>query len=104
MIRVAGSLSVLAVLVACASSEEAPVRSPARDYPHPPVRTSDGQVLGADGKEPNVLLEEQGTTGRGAPGWTVGEDGLKYDPKRPAGHSDQSAVPEHKGHGGRAAK
>jgi hypothetical protein len=105
MKRVAGMLSVVAVFVACAGPEDAPVRSPARDYRPEPVRTSDGQVLGADGKDPSALLEEQGTTDHAAPGWTLDEDGLKYDPKRPAGHSDAAAVPpEHKGHGGKGAK
>jgi hypothetical protein len=92
MARALRLLSVI-LLVGCAAPEDAPVRSPARDYRPEPVRTADGQVLGADGKDPSALLEESGTTEQGAPGWTLGEDGLKYDPKRPAGHSDQAEVP-----------
>jgi hypothetical protein len=51
--------------------------------------------VGADGKDPSALLEEQGTTDHPAPGWTLDEDGLKYNPRRPAGASDEAAVPEH---------
>jgi hypothetical protein len=99
------ALLALVASAACAGPEDAPVRSPARDYRPEPVRTADGQVLGADGKDPSALLEEQGTTDHAAPGWTLDEEGLKYDPKRPAGHSDEAAVPEHKrGHGGKGAK
>jgi hypothetical protein len=104
MLRVARLLSAVAMLLGCAGPEDAPVRSPARDYRPEPVRTADGQVLGADGKDPSALLEEQGTTERAAPGWTLDEDGLKYNPKRPAGNSDEAAVPEHSGHGGKGAK
>jgi hypothetical protein len=48
-------------------------------------------IVGADNKAPDVLMEEQ----RGS-GWTVDKDGLSYDPKRPAGRSDQAAIPERK--------
>lgn len=93
--------AVLTVLVvgACASNPDGPVRSPARDYPSQPPRTSDGQVVGADNKAPGELLEESATTDHLAPGWTADEHGLKYDPKRPAGASDEAAVPETGGRG-----
>lgn len=91
---------LLAVLLAlgCATDPRKPLRSPARDYPPEPPRTSDGQVIGADGKAPSALLEEQGTTDHPAPGWTLDERGLKYNPRRPAGASDEAAVPEHEDH------
>jgi len=90
----------LALLASCAAATptDGPVRSPSQDYANPnnPTRTSDGAVLGADGKAPDTLMEEQGTSDRAAPGWNVDEHGVSYDPKRPAGHSDQAAVPERK--------
>ena len=82
---------VLAVSCAPQQPTDGPVRSPSNDYPHPAAQTSDGLALGADNKPAEVLMEEQ----RGS-GWTVGEDGLSYDPKRPAGRSDQAAIPEGK--------
>jgi hypothetical protein len=95
----------LVVACACATQTDKPVRSPARDYRPEPPRTADGQVLGADGKDPGALLEESGTTDHAAPGWTLDDEGLKYNPSRPAGHSDEAAIPEHKdGHGGTRAK
>jgi hypothetical protein len=88
----------LALAAACAAGTptDGPVRSPRNDYPHPPAQTSDGLVVGADNRAPDVLLEERGGTSKGAPGWTVDEHGVSYDPKRPAGRSDQAAIPEGK--------
>lgn len=88
----------LALATACAANTptDGPVRSPRNDYPHPPAQTSDGMVVGADNRAPDVLLEERGGTGKGAPGWTIDEHGVSYDPKRPAGRSDQAAIPEQK--------
>ncbi len=68
---------------ACQPSANAPVRSPKRDYPLPPPQTSDGQVLGADNRPPEDRLEEGVSTDGPAPGWSAGEDGLKYDAERP---------------------
>jgi hypothetical protein len=95
---------LLAILLAsaCSSNPDGPVRSPARDYPPQPTRTSDGQVLGADGKTPDALLEESATTDHLAPGWTADEHGLKYNPTRPAGATDETGVPEQQaGRGGK---
>lgn len=90
----------------CSAQSEAqgPVRSPSRDYPHEPPRTADGQVVGADNKAPAALLEEQGTSDGPAPGWTIDEHGVDYDPKRPAGASDAAAEPKHRQKGPAAAQ
>ncbi|HEY3494576.1 MAG TPA: hypothetical protein VGK73_07815 [Polyangiaceae bacterium] len=102
MAQASRALLIVLLASACSSNQEGPVRSPARDYPHQPPRTSDGQVLGADGKAPGELLEESATTDHLAPGWTADEHGLKYNPKRPAGATDETGVPEQQG--GRGAK
>lgn len=69
---------------ACAPAAEAPVRSPSKDYPLPPPQTSDGQVVGADNRPPEDRLNEGASTAGPAPGWSVDEHGVKYDPERPA--------------------
>lgn len=87
-------VGALLLAVACAPQQptDGPVRSPSNDYPHPPAQTADGMVVGADNKPADVLMEEQ----RSGSGWTIGEEGVSYDPKRPAGRSDQAAIPERK--------
>lgn len=84
----------LLLAVACAPQQptDGPVRSPKNDYPLPPAQTSDGLALGADNKPVEVLMEEQ----RSGSGWTIDGEGVSYDPKRPAGRSDQAAIPERK--------
>ena len=79
---------------ACApSSSEAPLRSPTRDYPLPPPRTTDGQVVGADNVTPDEKLEQGPRAGSEealSPGWKADEKGLHYDPKgRVGGAVDQ---------------
>lgn len=78
----------LAASSCAANSSEAPVRSPSRDYQPPPPRTSDGQVVGANGVEPRDSLEEGpqvGTENALAPGWKADEHGLHHDPKQRVG-------------------
>jgi hypothetical protein len=99
MIPLRWLLAVPVVLgVSCGPQQptDGPVRSPRNDYPHPPAQTSDGMVVGADNQGPDVLLEERGGSSKAAPGWTIDEHGVSYDPKRPAGRSDQAAIPERK--------
>jgi hypothetical protein len=79
---------------ACApASSDAPLRSPTRDYPPPPSRTSDGQVVGADNVTPDEKLEQgprAGSDEQLSPGWKADEKGLHYDPKaRTGGAVDQ---------------
>jgi hypothetical protein len=79
---------------AAGSGSEPPTRSPSRDYPAPPAQTSDGSVVGADGKSPKDTLETGPTNERPAPGWTVEEGRPEYDPKnRVGGETDHD--PEH---------
>lgn len=81
------------------SSSEAPLRSPTRDYPLPPPRTSDGQVVGADNVPPEDKLQQgpHGGSENGlAPGWRSDEKGLHHDPKqRTGGAVDQQPEREH---------
>jgi hypothetical protein len=45
----------------------APLRSPARDYPLPPIQTSDGEVVGVDRQPPSDKLETSPKVGSGGP-------------------------------------
>ena len=67
----------------CAQNTDAPLRSPTKDYPLPPPQTSDGQVVGVDNRPPEDRLEEGASTDGPAPGWSIDEHGVKYDPERP---------------------
>jgi hypothetical protein len=78
------ALGIGLLALACQHNSDAPPRSPTTDYPLPPPQTSDGQVLGADNRPPEDRLQEGASTAGPAPGWSVGEEGLKYDPERPA--------------------
>jgi hypothetical protein len=93
------ALILSAALVGCAAhAENAPVRSPTRDYQPPVARTSDGAAVGADGADPRDRLEEGPRVGNDmalAPGWKVDKTGVKYKPeervggavdKKPEGH------------------
>jgi hypothetical protein len=87
----AAALGLLALASCAPERKDAPLRSPSQDYPHPPVRTSDGKVVGADGKPPSDWIAEHGTTGHAAPGWKAGPEGPSYDPTRHAGAPMPSA-------------
>ena len=76
------ALSFALLALGCQRAADAPLRSPTKDYPLPPPQTSDGQVVGADNRPPEDRLEEGVSSGGPAPGWSVGEDGLNYDPER----------------------
>jgi hypothetical protein len=76
------------------NAKEAPLRSPTRDYPPPPATSSDGHVVGADGKAPADALEEGATPAGPAPGWEIGEDGPTYDPERRTGGAIDRAPAE----------
>ena len=71
------------LLLSCAGNSDPPARSPTTDYPLPPPQTSDGQVLGADNRAPEDRLQEGPSTDGPAPGWSIDEHGVKYDPERP---------------------
>jgi hypothetical protein len=73
---------VVLLAVGCGSppSAERPTRSPTRDYPADPPQTSDGQVVGADGKAPADTLEQGPTQERPAPGWSTDHGEPSYDP------------------------
>lgn len=76
------------------------MRSPTRDYPNPPPRTSDGEVVGADNVTPEEKLQQgprAGTDGAAlSPGWKADEKGLHYDRKgRTGGAVDQKPSEEH---------
>lgn len=47
----------LTTLCGCGGPAQNPVRSPSTDYPPPPLETSDGQTVGADGVPPSDKLE-----------------------------------------------
>ncbi|MFO7177326.1 MAG: hypothetical protein DIU78_001390 [Pseudomonadota bacterium] len=81
--RLATTLLLLPLAVACVEQgRNAPVRSPRHDYGREPVRTSsDGTVVGADGKDPEQKVEEVTSSG-----WYVDEAGVpRYDPARRVG-------------------
>lgn len=86
------------LLQACAAPQdkEAPLRSPTRDYPHPPPTTSDGEVVGAEGKTPADRLAEGPTNEGPAPGWKADEKGIRYDSRRAAGATDYEAGSDEK--------
>jgi hypothetical protein len=88
------ALGVGLIALGCQHNPDAPPRSPTKDYPLPPPQTSDGQVLGADNRPPEDRLQEGVSTDGPAPGWSVGEEGLKYDPERPA----RGTTPPHAPH------
>lgn len=79
------AVMVALALVGCtSSSRDAPLRSPSNDYRPPAPTTSDGRTVGVDGVDPRDRLEEGAGAGSEsglAPGWKVGDDGLKYNPK-----------------------
>ena len=77
-----GAICVAALASACSRPSDAEVQAPAPDR-HPPPQTSDGRVVGADGKSPAQTLAEQPSTAHPAPGWKLERDGVSYDPKRP---------------------
>jgi hypothetical protein len=85
MRRLVRQSSVFVAVALLAASCERPSSSgavtPGVDH-HPPARTSDGRVVGADDKSPQHLLAEQGTTAHPAPGWKIDRNGVSYDPKR----------------------
>jgi hypothetical protein len=82
------SLLVLAALfgASCERPSDTDAVTPGLDH-HPPAQTSDGRVVGADGKSPQHLLAEQGTTAHPAPGWKIDRNGIAYDPKRGPGEA-----------------
>ena len=73
------------VLVACANTSGAPVRSPALDYEPPAPETADGDTVGADQTGPGDKLHQGVTSTAPAPGWTTNKDGATYDPKQRVG-------------------
>ena len=82
-----------ALLCACAAepAQNRPFRSPTRDYPHPPVQTSDGEVVGADRIAPADKLEQGPTQNGLAPGWSLDPEPGKppYNRKdQVGGHTD----------------
>lgn len=82
-VRRAIAVFLLSSIAGCAKRDpEAPLRSPTYDYNRTPLRlSSDGSVVGVDGKDPEDRAEEMRSGG-----WYVGEDGvLRYDPKRRIG-------------------
>lgn len=93
------ALVIAAALVGCAASgQDAPVRSPTRDYQPPAARTSDGLVVGADGVDPRDRLEEGPRIGNEpalAPGWKVDKKGLAYDPEERVGGAIEKKPEEH---------
>ena len=81
------------VVAACAAAPQPALIAPVE---RPATTTSDGHVLGADEKSPERAMAEGATSGHLAPGWTAGDKGLKYDPKRdPAGPDDGATRLEH---------
>jgi hypothetical protein len=65
----------LLLSISCAPSNDAPVRSPTSDFPHPPAQTSDGRVVGVDGRPPEDTLRSGarlGPAGYVAPAPTPG--------------------------------
>jgi len=76
------AVCILALALSCQRPSDAEVQAPGPDS-HPPPQTSDGRVVGADGKSPAQALAEQPTTAHPAPGWKLDRDGVSYDPKRP---------------------
>ena len=90
------------LLLGCTSQvpAEQPARSPTRDYPAPPPRTSDDQVVGADGVAPADKLEQGATSDGLAPGWNAEDGEPSYDPKARVGGAtdrDEKADSEEEG-------
>lgn len=84
-------LAAIPLLVGCATqpAPERPFRSPTRDYPAPPVQTSDGEVVGADRMAPEDKLQQGPTQDGLAPGWSLDEGKPKYNRKdQVGGHTD----------------
>jgi hypothetical protein len=86
-------------LAACGGEKEnsRDSRSPSHDYGREPPRSTDGQVIGADGRPPGDTLRQGPTAGtdgvKPAPGWHRDEKGLHYDPEHQdeAGHQDDDS-------------
>jgi hypothetical protein len=79
--RVLCALMLASAASGCAPKAPAdrPMRSPSLDYPTPPAQTSDGRVLGADGKPPADTLKTGPSNEGPAPGWRSGEGTPSYD-------------------------
>jgi len=80
----------VAAVVACTGAPQPALITPIDRQP--PPQTSDGEVVGADRKPPERALAEGATPGHLAPGWTAGDEGLKYDPKRDPTGPDEGAT------------
>lgn len=97
LVTLAGLLLCLPSSIACASQStaERPLRSPTRDYPAAPPQTSDGQVVGADGKSPADALDTGPTNEGLAPGWKL-EDGkpVYSESDRVGGQTEHEATRE----------
>lgn len=78
------------VAAACTAAPQPLVIAPVDR--HPPPQTADGEVVGADRKSPERAMAEGATSGHLAPGWTAGDKGLKYDPKRDPRGPDEGAT------------
>lgn len=89
-----------ALLAACSADrrETDYVRSPSLDYGREPPRSSDNEIIGADGVDPNDRLKEGVQLGRPselAPGWSVERRGVVYRPENRAGGYGASSHQEH---------
>lgn len=73
------------LLLGCAPSSTAPVRSPSLDYAPPAPTTPDGETIGADRRGTADKLHEGVTSDGPAPGWDAGKTGLTFDPKKRVG-------------------
>jgi hypothetical protein len=73
------------LLIGCAQSSGAPVRSPSLDYAPPAPTTADGDTVGADRRGPADKLHEGVTSDGPAPGWDASKAGLTFDPKKRVG-------------------
>jgi hypothetical protein len=74
------------VLLGCGKAQGAPLRSPALDYQPPaPESAADGQPVGADRVSPSDKLSQGVSSSGPAPGWSAGQTGPTYDPKKRVG-------------------
>ncbi len=78
-------LLAVAMLGGCAAKTNSDyMRSPSLDYIKEYPRTPDGQIIGADRRDPSEKLQEGVQVGSEgvdlAPGWKRTDDGIDYDP------------------------
>ncbi len=91
-----GVAAIAAALVGCApaANENAPLRSPSRDYAPAGPTTSDGETVGADGVSPGDRLQEGAVLGTGnapSPAFKPETREPAPEPVRPSGPPNTDA-------------